>query len=318
MATTTSLGAVDTGGVPAGVSPQADCQKVPEKLAWMTRPQTVQGSAAYTYRTVNDTELRLHVFFPDDFRPSDQRPAIVFFFGGGWTWGTVEQFVPQAKYLARRGMVAAVADYRVLCRDNSTPFDSLEDAREAIRWIRSHAAELGVDPARIAVGGESAGAHLALSSALIEGRGAGDSRISARPDALILFSPAVDLTNTAIKAFIRSRFGDSVTDQIGAISPFQHVHEGLPPTIILNGEADQTTPYTIAEEFCKRAVGRGNQCRLVGYEGADHGFSNYAGFPVENAKGGKWFGPTLLETDRFLVSIGYLHGPAPAEIPEEQ
>jgi acetyl esterase len=295
----------------------AACQRIPEKFAGMTRPMTVEGSRTYTYRTVKDTDLRLHVFLPNDFQPSDKCPAIVFFFGGGWSWGTVEQFVPQAKYLARRGMVAAVADYRVLYRDNSTPFDSVEDAREAIRWMRSHAADLGIDPSRIAASGESAGAHLALSSALIEGPGDGDNQqqqTSAKADALILFSPAIDLADAAIKALVRERFGDLVADRIDAISPFQHVCEGLPPTIILNGKADKTTPYAVAEAYSKRAVASGNECRVVGYEGADHGFSNFAEFPVESSQGGKWYLPTLLETDRFLTSIGYLQGPAPSEI----
>lgn len=323
MKVTIGLGAiiasVIAGAFPAGVygaGVPAVCQRITGKLAEMTRPKAVEGSTPYTYRNVNNTDLRLHVFLPKDSHPSDKRPAIVLFFGGGWTWGTVEQLVPQAKYLAHRGMIAAVVDYRVLCRDNSTPLDSVEDATEAMRWIRSHAAELGIDPTRIAAGGESAGAQLALSAAFLEGPGAGNNHQSAKPDALVLFNPAVDLTNTAAKGYIRERFGGSAADRIDTISPLQHVHEGLPPTIILNGEADKTTPYALAAAYCKRAVASGNECRVVGYAGADHGFANSPEFPAENSQGGKWFGPTLLETDRFLTSIGYLQGPAPSEIPQ--
>jgi acetyl esterase/lipase len=66
------------------------------------------------------------------------RPAIVFFFGGAWTNGNVEQFVPQSQYLAQRGMVANVADYRVFGRHITTALESIADAKSAIRWIGEH------------------------------------------------------------------------------------------------------------------------------------------------------------------------------------
>src|SRR5690606_36825431 len=120
--------------------------------------------------------------------------AIVFFFGGAWTMGTVEQFVPQATHLAARGMVAIVADYRVFGRHGTSAFEAIADARSAIRWVRGHAQELGIDPDRIAAGGGSAGGHLAASTALLDGPDdpGDDLRVSARPSALVLFNPAVD------------------------------------------------------------------------------------------------------------------------------
>lgn len=308
---------VASWGVSAAVYGQSACdKKLSGEPVEMGRPKAIEDSKDYIYRTVNGTDLRLHVFFPDDFHPSDKRAAIVFFYGGGWMSGTVKQFVPQSKYLARRGMVAAVADYRVFCVDHSTPFDSVEDAREAIRWMRSHAAELGVDPSRIAAGGGSAGGHIALSSAVFDTGAADNHQVSAKPDALVLYNPATDLSTPLIHRLVQRIFGDPVADRIETLSPAQHVHKGLPPTIIFNGKADKSVPYATAEAYCERAVANGNQCRVVGYEGADHGFFNAPELAVESSKNGQWYLPVLQETDRFLTGLGYLQGPAPSNIPQ--
>src|SRR5690349_19804634 len=65
------------------------------------------------YSKTPQGELYLHFFFPSDWKPDDARPAIVFFFGGGWRTGSYRAFVPQAEYFASRGLVAASADYRI-------------------------------------------------------------------------------------------------------------------------------------------------------------------------------------------------------------
>ena len=85
--------------------------------------------------------------------------------------------------------------------------------------------------------------------------------------------------------------------------PLIYPHDFL-KSLILNGKADTATPYSIAEKYCSEAVGLGDDCRLVGYEGAGHAFFNV-----------KWYRQTLLETDRFLTSIGYLPQPAPSQVP---
>ena len=86
-----------------------------------------------TYKTVGDRELKLYVNYPPGWKPSDTRPAIVFFFGGAWRSGSVAQFAVQADYLARRGLVAARADYRIKNKDGVTPDKCVEDARSAVR-----------------------------------------------------------------------------------------------------------------------------------------------------------------------------------------
>lgn len=131
------------------------------------QPTAIERAASHIYKSIDGIDLRLHVFAPPETKGAP-RAAIVFFFGGGWVQGTVDQFVPQAKYLAQRGMVAIVADYRVGQRHKTTPFAAMADAKSAIRWVRSHAKELGVDPNRIAAAGGSSGGHIAASAAVFD------------------------------------------------------------------------------------------------------------------------------------------------------
>ena len=263
---------------------------------------TIEGAVAHLYKSIGGTELRLHVFSPPNHSAAAPKPAILFFFGGAWTNGNVGQFVPQSKHLAQRGMVAIVVDYRVFARHMTSPFEALADAKSAIRWVRAHARELGVDPNRIAAGGGSSGGHLALSSGVFDvfDEVGEDGNISSKPNALILFNPAV---NTAQETPVRlkERFGDRAREA----SPLHHVRRGLPPTVIFHGTADAVIPYADVEQFCREATRLGNQCQLVGYEGATHGFFN----PTRD--GGKWFAATLLEMDRFLTKTGFLPAPQP-------
>lgn len=264
------------------------------------QPIAIEGATTHVYKVIDGTELRLHVFNPADHSASDQRPAIVFFFGGGWTEGSVEQFVPQSRHLAGRGMVAIVADYRVRGRHGTTPFEAMADARSAIQWVRTHAAELGVDAGRIAASGGSAGGHIALSAGVLEDlhEAGEDTRISSKPNALVLFNPRTD---TAARAEV---FGPRWQDA----SPTHHLGDELPPTVIFHGTADETVPYAEVEKFCADARDLDNSCEVFAYEGATHGFFN----PARDES--KWYRETLLEADRFLTNLGYLPAPAPTRI----
>ena len=268
------------------------------------QPMTVDGATTHVYKSIGGNELRVHVFSPDSTGTLGRKPAIVFFFGGGWTAGTVTQFAPQARHFAQRGMVAIVADYRVFNRHGTSPFEAMADAKSAVRWVRAHSAELAVDSNRIAAAGGSAGGHIALSAAVFDAfdEAGEDKMVSSKPTALVLFNPAVDTTHAPPGV---SRFGDRGHDG----SPFHHLGPGLPPTLILHGKSDAIVPYADVDRFCTEARLRGNQCQLVGYEGATHGFFN-----PQNADG-KWYRETLLEADRFLTAIGYLQKPAPTQIP---
>lgn len=255
-----------------------------------------QLGTPHVYKRVGDRELKLFVVSPPDAKPSDHRPALVFFHGGGWTGGTPTQFNTQSAYLASRGLVCVQVQYRLLDKtDKAPPLDCVQDAKSAMRWVRSHAAELGIDPARIGAGGGSAGGHLAAFVALVPGSDdpSDDLKISPRPAVLTLFNPVFD--NGPVGGWGQARVGDRVKE----FSPAHHIVAGAPPTIIFLGRKDPLIPTATAERFQTGMKAVGARCELFLYEGQVHGFFNKEPFKTK----------TLIETDKFLTSLGWLSGP---------
>ena len=281
------------------VALSADAQEKSSKKKAGGHPPVIEGTKSETYRKVGDTELKVWIFDQAQ-KQAAPRPAIVFFFGGGWVGGSPTQFEPQSRHLASRGMIAIVADYRVKTRQDAKPADCVSDAKACVRWVRANAARLGIDPQRIAVGGGSAGGHLAASTATLPGLDPSqdDKSVSCIPDALVLFNPGTVMApfpGLDLKGFgaglDKAKFGCEPTE----ISPLHHVKKGTPPTIIFHGKADTTVPYATVEKFTEVMKAAGSRCELIGYEGQPHGFFNKAKYAE-----------TLAATDAFLVSLGYL------------
>jgi acetyl esterase len=247
-----------------------------------------------TYKTIGDLQLEIHIFSPEGHKSSDKRPAAVFFFGGGWNGGTVKQFAPHCRWLASRGMVAAVADYRVKSRHKTSPFECVKDGKSALRWMRANAARLGVDPARIAAGGGSAGGHVAAATATVPGLDEDtDKSVSHMPDALLLFNPVYD---NGPKGYGHER----VKDRYKEISPFHNIRKGMPPTIVFLGTQDKLIPVATGEAFKAKMEAAGSRSVLHLFEGRQHGFFN------ENKGGGKDYATTIEQLDAFLISLGWL------------
>ena len=125
------------------------------------------------YKTIDGIQLEAHIFFPPDHKQSEMHPAFVFFHGGGWFEGEPENGYRLSEHWASRGMVAVAFEYRLADFDSVSPSECVTDAKSAIRWLRIHAQELGIDPDKIVVTGGSAGGHLAISTAMLEGKIAG-------------------------------------------------------------------------------------------------------------------------------------------------
>jgi acetyl esterase/lipase len=247
------------------------------------------------YKTVGEHRLALHVFQPDATGIEAPRPAIVFFFGGGWVSGTPSQFYPHCQHLAARGMVAMAAEYRIKNRHGTPPSACVEDGKSALRWVRQHARELGIDPQRIAAGGGSAGGHVAAAVATTEGfeRSDEDPTISCRPQALILFNPVFDNSpqgygNERVHAYWQ------------AISPLHNIQPGAPPTLVFLGTRDKLVPVDTADTYQRKMHAVGARCEVHLYLDQAHGFFNYR--DGENPI----YLQTIAEMDRFLQSLGYL------------
>ena len=252
-----------------------------------------------TYKTINNTELKLHIFNPPGHQTTDTRPAIVFFFGGGWTGGSPSQFFPHCAYLAERGMVAISAEYRIKSKHGTSPQACVKDGKSALRWIRAHAAELGIDPQRLAAGGGSAGGHVAAATgtatSLVEADE--DQGVSHRPNALVLFNPVYD---NGPEGYGHAR----VKDYWQSFSPMHNIDGDTGPTIVFLGTQDKLIPVATAEKYRDIMTTQGLRCDLHLYEGQPHGFFNYR----PNKATHIYFNKTVIAMDRFLVSLGYLMG----------
>lgn len=207
------------------------------------------------YKTTPEAKLTLAIYRPRDWRATDRRPCVIWFYGGGFETGSPVQFAEASRRMARQfGMVAIAADYRARLRHGShiTPMDGVKDARSALRWVRGHAEEFGIDPALIAAGGGSSGGHLALACAVLDGPDEpdeADSAISPTPSALALFNPVADFDIS----FVRQKTTAAEFGDLLAISPMQRLSRPLPPTLILHGADDRIVPVESVRRFAEKA-----------------------------------------------------------------
>lgn len=262
-----------------------------------TEKHDFEGAAtAEIYKTASGDDLWIYRFNPMEYKPKEElRPAVVFFFGGGWNGGSVTQFEQHAQYLAARGLVTFVADYRVKSRQQTDPDACVADGKSAIRWVRTNAQRLGIDPQRIAAGGGSAGGHVAAATGICDGLDAAeekDSPISSKANALLLFNPVYDNGPDG--------YGhDRVKPWFPAISPAHNITMDDPPTIVFFGSEDPLVPVATAKKFDAELKAVGVASEVWIYEGQPHGFFNESKSPES-------FLDTVLKMDAFLVKLGWL------------
>ncbi|GAA3638593.1 GDSL-type esterase/lipase family protein [Flavivirga jejuensis] len=261
------------------------------------RAQNITPDEKIVYKKINGDSLYLHVFKPQ----LSKKPTsvIVFFFGGGWVSGTPKQFYQQSEYFASRGMLAISAEYRVKNKHGASPFDCVEDAKSAIRWIREHAKELHIDPTKIVASGGSAGGHIAISTALIKGFENPNENVSVSsvPNAVVAYNPVLDTTEEG--------YGyKKVIGRETEISPCHQVKKEMPPMLIFHGKKDKIVPFENAKRFTDLMKEAGNECELVAIDNVGHGFFN--GDFFRKGSGNKYYNLTAYQTDVFLETMCYL------------
>lgn len=247
----------------------------------------------FLYKEVDTSKLVIEVHYPESLIAEQKYPALIFFFGGGWHGGGLKQFEHHAKYFSQRGIVCFLADYRVKSRQNTTPFESLKDAKSAIRYIRENSKKFQIDTAKIIASGGSAGGHLAAATAFIEdyNEDTDDVSISCIPNALALFNPVFD---NGPGGYGFERIGDAYKN----FSPLHNLRKGAPPTIVFLGTKDTLVPVETARYYQKVMKKVGSRCDLHLYEDQPHGFFNYKNF--------EYYKMTVEKMDEFLISMGYL------------
>lgn len=232
-------------------------------------PTELPGAETRVYRDDGTAPpMRLFVVKPTGWQAGDRRPALIFYFGGGWTTGTPASSIFWAKFAAGLGMVGIAPDYRTKGRHDVPPMGSVADSRAALRWVQDHADELGVDPQRIVVGGNSAGGHVALWTAITHAPPGSLEAESPRhkPAALILLSTVSD--TSAETGYTPQRFGEHTT----ALSPVHQLDVQMPPVLAFHGDADKTVSLRQAVALRDKLIATGNACELHIVPGGGHNF----------------------------------------------
>ena len=240
------------------------------------------------YGTANGKRLLLDAYVPP--AGEDPRPAVVMIHGGGWRAGDKASWRPEAEQLAARGWVAFSINYRL---DEPAVFPAeIDDVQAAVRWVRAHAQEYGVDPTRIAAIGESAGGHL---SAMLATLGTGGLDRDARIRVGAAWSPPVDLTALAGSrgaGWIGPLLGcnrQTCPDRLAQSSPVTHV-DGTDAPLYLVSSTEELVPLSQSRAMAERLKAAGVDHRLDVYPGTRHALDFRADA----------FGPTVAFLEKHL------------------
>lgn len=228
----------------------------------------------------------------DVVRPSKPNGlGVVLMVSGGWKSGT-GSFRPWMTAPLLRSGYTVFAVYHI-SQPQVTVMDITEDVQRAVRYIRHHAREYGVDPSRLGVTGGSSGGHLSLMLATRGGPGVPDATDpvdaeSSAVQAVAIFYPVTDLLNLGEstenlgdggppKSFVRGFGPDSTNLAVWKVigremSPIFHVNSNLPPTLIYHGDADTLVPLDQSERFQAEAQKIGRNVKLVVHPGGKHGW----------------------------------------------
>jgi acetyl esterase/lipase len=228
-----------------------------------------------TYKTVGEAELKMDVYSPANVQPGT--PAVVVLHGGAWVGGDRAQMAALCQAMAANGLVAATASYR-LAPANRWPA-MVEDAQDAVRFLRDNAAKYSIDPRRVGAAGASAGGHLSLLLGTTDGwpDGKGNAKTSSKVAAVFnIFGPfdcSQDFNPMISSMLAQQIIGkklEECAEDIKNFSPATYVSKDDAPVFTLQGKADPLVPFKQAERLdaALKAVGVAHTLRLL--DGMQH------------------------------------------------
>jgi acetyl esterase/lipase len=218
------------------------------------------------FKTENGFKLSAHIFYPGNVKPAVKKPAVVIYYGGGLVLGNPSWAYAKAKHYSELGIIAVAAQYRLCNFQDITPIESIQDAKDIILWLRKKADSLKIVSNKVAASGWSMGAQLCISLAVFADT-VKDSKINSCPDALLLTSPG-----TGSKGWFTELLNGAKVNP-DDYSPIEHLRQGMPPSIILEGKEDTVTPFAGVKLFYDRLVSKGNYCELWTYDKVGHLFT---------------------------------------------
>jgi len=225
----------------------------------------VAPQQSFTYKKVDGRELKVHGFMPSD--NNKKHPCMIYIHGGGWSGGNYKGSLKWARYLSELGCVTFSVEYRLSNEKlGIKPSTCLEDTKSAVRWVRQNAERFNIDTTRIALAGNSAGAHLSAACATIEGFNDpnDDLSITCKPNLLLLHAPVIDNGPDG--------YGyERVSSFWKEFSPVHNLNKQLPPTCMLLGNNDPLIPFESALKFGEAVKNSGSDIEFYVFEGKGHG-----------------------------------------------
>jgi acetyl esterase/lipase len=198
--------------------------------------------------------------------------GIVMFHGGALRSGSADGLAQHCRRLASGGIFAVSAGYRLIGQAAATIDDCIADVRRAVERFSELGAARGLDSSRLASGGSSAGAHLALVAAMIA-PGRPLPRAEPGVAAVVALNPVVDLLaySPEQRQSLEQATGIG-TGRLAEYSPAEFVRRGNPPMLIQHGTHDEVASIGTVRRFRDLMVQVGNDCVLHEYEGTGHAF----------------------------------------------
>lgn len=236
------------------------------------------------YGRAGDFSLRLDAHFPDGSGPF---PAAIIVHGGGWIRGDRKHSVePLFKPLSDAGFAWFSISYRLAGDMHDEPNGhgalpsalmlgaAIDDVRQAVAYVKQHAAEYRIDPGRIALIGESAGAQLASMAALKPGPNGSVRAVVALygpSDLVSLAETSPQIPDSLRRAVQGTPFAEMLLAGLRNLSPINFVKADSPPFLLIHGTADTLVPFEQSERMCRRIREAGDSCELYPVKGGGHG-----------------------------------------------
>ena len=222
--------------------------------------------------------LKADIFLPP--LEEKSRPAVLFIHGGGWIEGDRSQLRGYGILLARLGFVCMCNSYR-LSNESIWPAQ-IQDVNCAIRYLRANATDLGLDPNRIGVSGNSAGGHLSLMAAatnydqIFEGEG-GSNEVSSEIKAVCAIYPPttirqLEMLNPLENAFLMLMGKEAKKEDFDKASPLNYVTKDYPPCMLIHGSTDSVVRLKDSTKFYEKLIEFNRPASLHIFSEEEHAF----------------------------------------------